>query len=109
MKAIKKIDWPTKDAEMYNESVRKFEELYNHDMEIAKREAEISELKSSVRILQRLVDDYGTYDAKGRMLELIEKKCAEHEGLMGQWTDFLMTLKLAYPDIETEFKQVTHQ
>jgi hypothetical protein len=43
------------------------------------------------------------------MLELIEKKCEDHEGIRDQWTDLLMTLKLIYPDIEAEFKQIIQQ
>jgi transketolase len=59
--------------------------------------------------LQTDLDKFVVYDIKGKMLQLIEKKCEEHESIRDQWTDLLMTLKLIYPDIEQEFKQIIQQ
>jgi hypothetical protein len=109
MSTLEKIKLSTSDVELYNESVQKFNDFHNHELEIARRDNEIITLTSTVTRLQKDLDKFVEYDIKGRMLELIEKKCEDHEGIRDQWTDLLMTLKLIYPDIEAEFKQIIQQ
>jgi enoyl reductase-like protein len=106
MSSLPKIDISAHDVDAYNESVRRLNEIHNHEFEIAKRDNVIADLNSTVKRLQTDLDKFVVYDIKGRMLELIEKKCEDHEGIRDQWTDLLMTLKLIYPDIEAEFKQI---
>jgi|SRR5476651_481234 len=109
MTVPEKIKLSADEIEHYNQSVKKFNDFHEHELEIAKRDNEISNLNYTVKRLQNNLDKFVEYDIKGRMLELIEKKCEEYDGIRDQWTDLLMTLKLIYPDIEAEFKQIIQQ
>jgi hypothetical protein len=95
-------------VDIYNTSVSKFDELHLLETAIARKDIEIQDLKRAVASLDKKVQEFTKYNIKGKMLELIELSCEDNEALRESWTDFLMMLKLAVPDIESSFKAITY-
>jgi hypothetical protein len=66
------------------------------------------DLEQVAKNLQQVLGRRDQYNADAAFYRIIMKTIQSDPGLMDQWTDLLMTMKLTNPDIEEELRQAAN-